>query len=129
MYPLTIPEKTKQILTDLGEVKDYDFSKPFLKPQPPEVSSWKAVTGILGDPKSFTVPWGPHTYDMTHHDYMLSGDKPVNVQQHAFIDNALYSPPKGMDEIANLYERVTVDLLKQKSRKLRSGYQLDVVAE
>lgn len=129
MYPLTTPAKTKEILTALKTVQNYDFSRPSFKPQPTELKTWRAITKVLADHDSYKVPWGPHTSDMTGHDYMLSGDTPANRAQHAFVFDAIYKPADGMGEVCKLYEKITMDLMRARSRRLRSGFQLDVVAE
>ena len=72
---------------------------------------------------------GPHTYHLTGHDYMLSGDKPANAEQKVFIGNAIYGPSHGLDEIRQFYEDLTKKLVIQQSHKLRNNYQLDIVRE
>jgi len=130
MFPLVHPSKTREILEQRGQAKHYDFATPTFKAQPKPVSSWKAVTAILADPKKYTVPWGPHIRDMTDgQDYMLGVDTPDGIKQHAFIkEKVLYEPEKGMQEIRDLYNEITTDLINQNQRKLRSGFLLDIVA-
>ena len=41
----------------------------------------------------------------------------------------MYGPSDWKQEIKGLYERITLDLIKQNSRPLRTGNQLDVVKE
>ena len=60
---------------------------------------------------------------------MLSGDSPADAEQRVFVGKALYSPAHGLEEIRSLYEKITTDLITEKSRKLRTGYQIDLVAE
>lgn len=43
---------------------------------------------------------------------MLSGDKPWNAEQKKICMHALYDPVKGLDQIRNLYDVVTTDLIK-----------------
>ena len=72
---------------------------------------------------------GHNTYDITQHDYMLSGDEQWNYDQHAYVGNALYSPPHWKNEIKAMYETITMALIKENSHPLRAGNQLDVVKE
>ncbi|KAK9321368.1 cytochrome P450 [Lipomyces orientalis] len=70
---------------------------------------------------------GKRTYEMIEHDYMLSGDAPANTEQRKFVTNALYSPEKGMREVAVFCERITSNLLHDRSRKLRHSFWVDAV--
>jgi hypothetical protein len=130
MFPLTVPEENRKILTKLGVEKDYNFDRPSYIGVPTSVHSWKAVTGILGDPASFAVPWGPHTYYLTHADYMLSGDKPSNVAQHKEILNDMYCPVNGLAQVQRFYEDLTTQLVVARSERLRGEwYQLDACSD
>jgi len=75
------------------------------------------------------VVGGPHTFYLTGHDYMLSGDSPANAEQKVFVKNAVYKPQVGLDEIRQFYEGLTTKLIHENSRKLGDVYQLDVVRE
>ncbi|KAI9829319.1 MAG: hypothetical protein M1819_006382 [Sarea resinae] len=129
MFPFTVPDENRKILRSLGTEKDYDFSRPSLKPQPKVIETWAGAVSILEDQASFKVPWGPHTHYLTGHDYMLSGDSPTNAEQKKFVSNAVYCPHDGLNEIRQYYEKLTTDLVLDKSHKLRHSYQLDVVAD
>ena len=128
-YPFTVPAKTKEILQSLGTDKDYDFSRPTFVPDFTEITTYEATVKILEDQKNFPVPWGPHTYDLTGHDFMLSGDSPQEQEQKQFVDHALYCPQHAEREIQQLYEAITTAQLAEKSRKLRSAWQVDAVAD
>lgn len=126
MYPFTVPEENARILEKLGKKDLYDFSRPSYVPVPTSIKTWAGVTSVLNNQKDFRVPWGPHTYYITGHDYMLSGDKPANAEQRAEINNALYCPVGWKNEIRKFYEALTTQLVEIKSDKLRGKlYQLD----
>ena len=72
---------------------------------------------------------GPHTFYLSGHDYMLSGDAPANSEQKDFVAHAMYGPTKGLHEIRQFYETVTAKLVHKNSLKLRNTYQLDAVRE
>ncbi|KAH0556381.1 hypothetical protein GP486_005695 [Trichoglossum hirsutum] len=129
MFPFTVPDETRSILRSLGKEKDYDYGRPSFIPPPKPVLTWAGVVKVLGDQTRFKVPWGPHTYYLTGHDYMLSGDKPENAKQRAFVDHAVYGPSKGLDEIRQFYESLTRKLVLEQSHKLRRSYQLDIVRD
>lgn len=60
---------------------------------------------------------------------MLSGDSPANAEQRVFVNQCLYQPKDGLDEVQQYYERITLELLKRYSRKAGSSYHVDVVRE
>ncbi|KAJ9612991.1 hypothetical protein H2200_002932 [Cladophialophora chaetospira] len=130
MFPLTVPEENRKILTKLGVEKDYNFDPPSYIGVPTSIRSWKAVTDILADQGSFAVPWAAHTYYLTHHDYMLSGDKPSNTLQRKEIQNAMYCPVNGLAQVQRFYEDVTTQLVVARSERLRGEwYQLDACSD
>lgn len=126
MYPLTIPPENKKIHEKLGIVDQYDYQRPSFIPVPTSVKSWSGITSVLSNQKDFRVPWGAHTFYLTGHDYMLSGDKPSNAEQREHIKHALFCPVNWQREIRKFYEAVTTQLVEIKSEKLRGKwYQLD----
>ncbi|KIW99798.1 uncharacterized protein Z518_10726 [Rhinocladiella mackenziei CBS 650.93] len=126
MYPFTVPEENRRILSKLGREKDYDFNRPSYIGVPTSVRSWKAVTDVLKDQGSFSVPWGLHTYYLTHHDYMLSGDSVANATQRIDVHNAMYCPANGLNQVQTFYEDLTTQLVVARSERLRGEwYQLD----
>ncbi|KMU89621.1 linoleate diol synthase (Linoleate (8R)-dioxygenase) [Coccidioides immitis H538.4] len=81
LFPFTTPEKNREVFTKHGSVNQYSFDRPSLTMPPIPVSTWKGVVDVLNDQARFKVPWGPHTFEMTKHDYMLSGDSKANAEQ------------------------------------------------
>jgi hypothetical protein len=129
-FPLTVPSENKKILQDLGKVGDYSYDRPTFIPQPTPVLSWKGVVDLLKDQENYKVPWGPHVYELTHHDWMLSGDKPWNAEQKKFCWHALYSPDDGLTQIRDYYEAVTTKLVQIYKLKLRNTtFQIDAVRD
>jgi cytochrome P450 len=129
LFPLTIPSENRTILAAKGVEGDYDYEKPSFIPQPTPILSWNGVKDVLSNQASFKVPWGKHVGELIKHDWMLSGDKPWNAEQKKICMHALYDPVKGLGQIRNLYDTVTVDLIKSKSIKLRDRYQIDLVKD
>ncbi|KAH7112773.1 heme peroxidase family protein [Dactylonectria estremocensis] len=108
LYPFTTPEGNKETFDKLGTSQDLDFNKPVF------------------NQSQFRVPWGPHTFQLTHHDYMLSGDSPANARQRVVVQDCLYSPENGLEEVRRFYEETTTKLIRQNSRKIGDSYQVDV---
>jgi hypothetical protein len=60
---------------------------------------------------------------------MLSGDSPANARQRVVVQDCLYSPKNGLEEVRRFYEETTAKLIRQNSRKIGDSYQVDVVKE
>lgn len=139
MFPFTVPEENRSILEKLGKDQDYNFDRPSMVPIPTSIKSWKAVTSILQDYGRFAVPWGPHTFDLTGHDYMLSGDKKSNFEQRSKIGKDVYGPAypalsdamkERLKEVQKFYEDLTTQLVTVRSEiLLKDWYQLDAVRD
>lgn len=56
MFPLTVPDETRRILSSLGKDRDYDYGKPNFVGRPTAVLTWDGVVSVLGDQKNFKVP-------------------------------------------------------------------------
>ncbi|EXJ93786.1 hypothetical protein A1O1_02179 [Capronia coronata CBS 617.96] len=126
MFPFTVPEENRKIMKKLGKEQDYNFERPSYAGVPTSVRSWKAVTKVLNDKKSFNVPWGQHTYYLTGHDYMLSGDSEANAAQRKEVQHAMYCPVNGLEQVQKFYEDLTTQLVVARSERLRGEwYQLD----
>lgn len=122
MYPFTLPQENRKIQANLGHEAVYDYSPPTLAVAPLPVLTHKAVVQILEDQKRFKVPWGIATYALTKHDYMLSGDLPWNAAQRIFVQKQLYCPANGLDDIRQFYEKLTYNMLRERSYQLRDYY-------
>ncbi|KAB8262111.1 heme peroxidase [Aspergillus pseudonomiae] len=129
LFPFTTPEQNRKVFEKSKTADGLEFVRPKYESQPTAVTSWQGVTQVLNDQKAFRVPWGPHTFQLTQHDYMLSGDSSANAKQRVFVKDCLYKPTDGLEEVRKFYEGVTMDLLRQHSRKLGSTYQLDIVRD
>ncbi|KAJ5670081.1 uncharacterized protein N7477_005444 [Penicillium maclennaniae] len=129
LYPFVTPGKSRDIMEKYMKVKDLDFDRPSNVPPPVPVTTWEGVTKLLEDQKRFHVPWGLHTFEVTHHDYMLSGDSAANTEQRRFVNECLYEPKSMLEEVRQLYESITTDLLRGHSRKLENSYQVDIVRD
>lgn len=130
MFPFQTPAKTKENLHNLGQLQDFDFQRPGPLPQPKLIDSWEECTKILSDHKNFKVPWSDKIKDITlGRDYCHAGDTDWHRKQHEFIDKAIYCPHSWKQEISTLYEKLTLDLIATNSRKLRDGFQIDIVKD
>ncbi|SPO05473.1 related to Psi-producing oxygenase A [Cephalotrichum gorgonifer] len=129
LYPFTTVEGNLEILRQRGTSQEFNFEKPSLTGPPTPITSWKGVVDVLNDQEHFKVPWGKHTSEVTHHDYMLSGDAPANAQQRVSVKRCLYEPQNALNEVRQFYESATECVLRERSRKLGDTYQVDIVAD
>ncbi|RHZ50671.1 peroxidase/cytochrome P450 family protein [Aspergillus thermomutatus] len=129
LYPFVTPEKSREIMDKYMKFKDLNFDRPSYTAPPVPVTTWKGVTKLLEDQKRFHVPWGTHTFQVTRHDYMLSGDSAANAEQRRFVNECLYEPKTILQEVRKLYESITLDLLRDKSLKLGDCYHVDIVRD
>ncbi|KAF5702892.1 fatty acid oxygenase [Fusarium mundagurra] len=129
LYPFTTPEANFEAFMKLGTSQDFDFNKPSFIGPPTPITSWQGVVDVLNDQEHFHVPWGNHTFQLTHHDYMLSGGTPANTEQRGFVKQCLYSPESGLEEVRHFYESITAELSRQHSRKVGESYQVDIVRD
>ncbi|RFU32995.1 hypothetical protein B7463_g3353, partial [Scytalidium lignicola] len=127
LYPFTTPEANLETLKKLDTSQNFDFSKPSFIAPPTPITTWQGVVDSLSDQERFHVPWGNHTFQLIHHDYMLSGDAPANTEQRDFVRQCLYSPQNGLEEVRQFYETITAKLFRQHSRKIGESYQVDIV--
>jgi hypothetical protein len=68
-------------------------------------------------------------FELTQHDYMLSGDTAANTRQRLLVKECLYSPKEGLAQVRRFYEATTANLIRQHSRKIGDLYQVDIVRE
>ncbi|KAG0652625.1 9,12-octadecadienoate 8-hydroperoxide 8R-isomerase [Hyphodiscus hymeniophilus] len=129
LFPFTTPDKNREILTKQGKASSYSYDPPSFVAPPVPVLSWQGVVDVLSNQTNFKVPWGNHTFQLTHHDYMLSGDSAANGQQRNFVKGCLFKPQNALDEVRKFYEAITTSLVRRYSRKIGDSYQIDVVRE
>lgn len=130
MYPLTIPSENKRILTALGTVGDFDFSKPKFTPARIQVMSYSATKQILNDAQRFKVTWGEGFDFVMRADFMLSGDTKSNSEQKQFVRERLYL--SGVDwkaQIKQFYVDTTRELLRKKTYHIGGNYMVDAVRD
>ncbi|GFF88042.1 psi-producing oxygenase A [Aspergillus udagawae] len=129
LYPFVTPEKSCEIMDKYMAFKDLNFDRPSYTPPPVPVTTWEGATKVLEDQKRFHVPWRAHTFQITRHDYMLSGDSTANADQRRLVNECLYEPKTILEDVQKLYESITTDLLHEKSFKLRDCYHVDIVRD
>ncbi|EFY88096.1 heme peroxidase family protein [Metarhizium acridum CQMa 102] len=127
LYPFTTPEANLETFKKLGTSQRFDFGKPSFIGRPTPITTWQGVVDVLSDQERFHVPWGNHTFQLTHHDYMLSGDAPANTEQRHFVQKCLYSPENGLEEVKQFYESITAKLIRQHSHKIGESHQMDIL--
>lgn len=130
MFPFVVPDENRNILRDLKREEKFEYEEPSKVEDPVEISTWHGVTSVLGNKKTYKVPWGEHTTYLTGHDYMLSYDTDNEVTQRNFVDKSLYCPRHALQEVRDFYEFTTMELIKAQMHKLTPKvFQLDAVRD
>lgn len=134
-YPLVVPEENHVILSKLEQVDKYDFGRPAPIQQPTLITSYAACKSTLENQQNFKVTWGKAIKYLMHNsgkefgaDFMLSGDAPVNAKSRRVMDTALYHN-KWEDEVKLFYEKITLQLLREKSSKVSGTNQVDIIRD
>ena len=134
-YPMVIPEENHVILSKLEQVNNYDFNRPAPIPQPTPITSYAACKSTLENQKNFKVTWGKAIKFLMHNsgkefgaDFMLSGDAPDNANSRRIMAPALYRD-KWEDEVKSFYEKITLQLLREKSYQISGSNQVDIVRD
>jgi linoleate 8R-lipoxygenase/9,12-octadecadienoate 8-hydroperoxide 8R-isomerase len=134
-FPMVIPSETELILKKLEKDDMYSFDPPQYIPKPRMINSYATGTKILGDKIHFGITWGPTvTYLMQNDgyaygsDFMLSGDGPHCAASRQLMQGALYK--HGWEhEVRKFYERITCQLLAEKSYRLAGDNEVDIVRD
>ncbi|KAK4118839.1 heme peroxidase family protein [Parathielavia appendiculata] len=132
LYPFTTPEGSQEIFAKQGTLQQFDFSQPaFAGGRPHPITTWQGVVHALKDQEHFRCSWGQRIFQLTHHDYMLSGDKVDNTRQRLLVKECLYGPEDGLAQVRHFYEEITTQLILQNrdSRKIGDRYQVDIVRD
>lgn len=135
-FPLVVPPKNRTILAKLGLDGKYSFDRPKRIPAPTIITSYDACKSILNDKENFKVTWGKAITFLMHNngkqygaDFMLSGDCEINAQSRQLMKTVLYCEGKWRREVRSFYERMTLQLLHEKSYKLGGVNQVDIVRD
>ncbi|KAI1917442.1 hypothetical protein LOZ39_000434 [Ophidiomyces ophidiicola] len=128
-FPFTTPGRNQEVFAKYGRAGQYIYDKPSFIGPPIPILTWQGVVDVLNDQAQFKVPWGPHTLQLTQHDYMLSGDLKANSQQREFVKKCLFEPRNYLEEVQKFYEAVTSSFLREYSKKAGNSYQVDVVQD
>ncbi|KAK5116380.1 hypothetical protein LTR62_007927 [Meristemomyces frigidus] len=150
-YPLTVPHGSDgmaEILQRLGKASNYTdlTTAPPSKGTPPPtvIFSHAACTKILSDKLHFPVTWGPameYLMGPSAHNFALAGDGPANEKSRKLMESALYQNvpngsraiPKGNEKwltaVRSYYEKITVQLLQQKSYSLAGKKYVDLIRD
>jgi cytochrome P450 len=136
MYPFSLPEKSRQVLTKLGTVSTYSFDLP-KKPAfsisdmstMTFITDYHAIIRVLKDQEAFKEAWGPSIKDLTGTMYMLGEDTKEAADQHVRLHNEIHGIQGSSKAMFDFFEKLTVDLIKQKSFPLGGCFEVDAVRE
>jgi linoleate 10R-lipoxygenase len=124
-------QENHKIMTDLGRVNDYDYSRPTRLPGRINLTSYGAAKYVLTHQDLFHVTWGDGfewIWGKGGRAFMLSGDGPGNAQNKKTMATALYKD-KWEKEVKEFYEYITLKLLHEKSFKLAGVNEVDITRD
>lgn len=134
-FPLVVSSANKEILRKLGRMHQFNFDKPAYAPKPILITSYNATKLILENKIDYKVAWGEaitflmrNNGKMYGHDFMLAGDQTANANSREIMHKALFREG-WYKEVRDFYEKITLQLLREKSYKLAGVNQVDIVRD
>ena len=134
-FPLVVSPANQIILKDLGIYHQYSYDKPVYTPKPTLITSYETTKSILENKIDYKVIWGEaitflmqNDGKMYGHDFMLSGDQTRNADSREIMHKALFREGWYKD-VKDFYEKITLQLLHEKSYKLAGVNQVDIVRD
>jgi linoleate 10R-lipoxygenase len=130
-YPLTIPSENRVIMTNLGRVDDYDYSRPTAIPDRVNIVSYKGAKTMLEDPGNFRVMWTEGFEFLggaLAKEFMLAGDSAFHAQQRKTMAEILFRS-NWHQEVKDYYDYISAKLITQHSYKLAKVNQMDAIRD
>ena len=129
MQPMYLPSMNKEIAEEFKTIHQYSLDPPAPPPKTYVLNSHKAIAALLNDQANFKVKYGIQLPDLVFPEFMLQGDSPANVENHAFVGKRLLDVPGGLGLYQKAFEDTTRQILQRESYKLGSFYQVDMTKE
>ncbi|TDZ29567.1 Linoleate 10R-lipoxygenase [Colletotrichum spinosum] len=130
-YPMVIPSENRQILTDLGRVDQFDFSRPTKIPPRVDITSYAGAQYILEAQDRYKVTWGEGLSFLMGEGgsrFMLSGDTDFHAGQKKCMHAELYRDD-WHSHVKTFYAGITEQLLREKSYQLAGQTHVDLVRD
>lgn len=119
-YPMVVPSETHKILTDLGRVDEFDFSRPTYTPPRVNITSYGGAQRVLEHQDTYKVIWHEglsHLMGKGGREFMLSGDTDFHAGQRKCMSAQLYKDGWAA-AVKKFYAQMTDVLLQEKSYTL-----------
>lgn len=135
MQPMFTRKMNEEIARQFDTISQYTLNDPAPPRKPVPLFKHALIRKVLGDQKSFVVPWGvalnqifPGKKDYS--TYMLGGDKEANTAQRNLVGDTLYGPSDFKKLLFDFVGTVGTAYLKTNMFTLgRSIQQIDIVRE
>lgn len=127
-YPMVTPSENYQILTDLGRVDRFDFSRPAFSAQRVDIVSYAGAEHVLKNQNNYNVTWHEGLGFLMGEGgkrFMLSGDTDFHAQQKQCMHDQLYKDEWNA-AVRDFYRDITEQLLNEKSYTLGKPTQKHV---
>ncbi|ROT38441.1 linoleate diol synthase [Sodiomyces alkalinus F11] len=119
-YPMVVPSETHKILTDLGRVDEFDFSRPAYMPPRVNVTTYSGAQHVLERQDVYKVVWHEGLGRLMGKGglgFMLSGDTDLHAGQRKCMSAQLYKDGWAA-AVKTFYAQITDQLLQEKSYTL-----------
>lgn len=119
-YPMVIPSENHKILTDLGRVDKFDFTRPTTIPQRVNITTYGGSAHVLENKEQYRVTWHEGLGFLMGKGgcrFMLSGDTDFHAGQKKTMHGQLYKD-NWRKAIKTFYAQMAEQLLTEKSSKI-----------
>lgn len=130
-YPMVIPSENHKILTDLGKIDQFDFSRPTFTPLRVNITSYGGAKYILENPDKYKVTWHEGMTFLLGSGgskFMLSGDSAFHAEQRKCMHAQLYRD-SWHAHIKAFYRQITEQLLAEKSYVVAGQRHVDIIRD
>ncbi|CAE6450365.1 unnamed protein product [Rhizoctonia solani] len=119
LFPFFTPETTKQNLTKLKLVDQYDFARPHEAPIPKPLNNFTAINYVSNEITKYKVPYGPDMRYITFGRAMFLAydEEPAHNNDRIMAMHALYPSNDVVKGHANYYSKKVRELIGCKSYK------------
>jgi hypothetical protein len=118
-FPFTIPSENQKIMKSIGQLDDYDYSRPTLTSTHQSLVSYKSAQTILGSPKLFQAVScaGCEVSELTSN------------LESVFTSNKTLTRRQWVEKTTQFYDLTADKLIKKFGYKLAGFNQVDIIRE
>ncbi|CAJ2503004.1 Uu.00g103980.m01.CDS01 [Anthostomella pinea] len=130
-YPMVVPSETKEILTNLGRVQDFNYDRPSFIPERVNITTYGGAQYVLENQDKYKVTWHEGLSFLMGEGgsrFMLSGDSALHANQRKCVHAQLYKDD-WQRNIKAFYAQITEQLIKEKTYRLAGQNFVDIIRD